>query len=586
MNIVFVGHVDHGKSSIIGRLLHDTGSIPKGKLEDIKERCRKNSKAFEYAFLLDALKDEQSQGITIDSARCFFKSRKRDYILIDAPGHIDFLKNMVSGAARADAAILVIDAHEGIRENSRRHGYMLSMLGIKQVAVCVNKMDLVKYSRKAFDEIKKEYSLFLSRVNVKPKAFIPVSAREGSNVAKKSEKMPWHKGPSLLQAMDSFSETKNLDKRPFRMPVQDIYKFTDLGDDRRSIAGRVEEGSISVGDDVIFYPSGKASRIKSIEMFNSPKALNISAGYSTSFTLTKEVYVQPGEIMCKTKEKSAPECGHAFQANVFWMGKDPLTLNKEYKLKLGTGKSYAKIRAIERVLDASSLKSNEKKLQVDRHEVAECEIETVKPIAYDTISDCEATGRFVLLDNYEIAGGGIITGAAKNGRPGLKEKIHIREIKWVNSGINASKRLSKYGHKPRLILITGKSNENKIKIAKKLEALLSKKGYPAYYIGIRSIIYGVDSDIKSAERNREEHLRRFAEVLNILMDAGLTVIATASDLHEDDIALIKTIIDKRPISVVMVGDNYFVENLVDLEIPKDREPIDAARTILKYTNVI
>jgi bifunctional enzyme CysN/CysC len=579
MNIVFVGHVDHGKSSIIGRLLHDTGSIPKGKLEDIKERCRKNSKAFEYAFLLDALKDEQSQGITIDSARCFFKSRKRDYILIDAPGHIDFLKNMVSGAARADAAILVIDAHEGIRENSRRHGYMLSMLGIKQVAVCVNKMDLVKYSRKAFDEIKKEYSLFLSRVNVKPKAFIPVSAREGSNVAKKSEKMPWHKGPSLLQAMDSFSETKNLDKRPFRMPVQDIYKFTDLGDDRRIIAGRVEEGSISVGDDVIFYPSGKASRIKSIEMFNSPKALNISAGYSTSFTLTKEVYVQPGEIMCKTKEKSAPECGHAFQANVFWMGKDPLTLNKEYKLKLGTGKSYAKIRAIERVLDASSLKSNEKKLQVDRHEVAECEIETVKPIAYDTISDCEATGRFVLLDNYEIAGGGIITGAAKNGRPGLKEKIHIREIKWVNSGINASKRLAKYGHKPQLILITGKRNENKIKIARKLEALLSKKGYPAYYIGIRSVIYGVDSDIRSAERYRDEHLRRFAEVLNILLDAGLTVIATASDLHEDDIEKMKTIIEHHKITVALVGDNYFVEDVAAVQVGRNIPVKEAVNSI-------
>jgi len=586
MNIVFVGHVDHGKSTLLGRLLHDTGNIPKGKLEEIKERCRKNSKAFEYAFLLDALKDEQSQGITIDTARCFFTSKKRDYILIDAPGHIDFLKNMVSGAARADAAVLVIDAHEGIQENSKRHGYLLSMLGIKQAAVCVNKMDMAKYSEKKFEDIKKEFSAFLSKIDVKPKAFIPVSAREGDNVANRSKKMNWYKGMTLLQTLDSFIEAKKLDKKPFRMPVQDIYKFTDLGDDRRLIAGRIEEGSVSAGDDIIFYPSLKRSKIKSIEMFNSPEMKSFGSGLSTSFTLTKEVYVQPGEIMCKTKEKSAPQCGHAFHANIFWMGKEPLVANKEYKLKLGTAKTYAKVKSVNRVLDASSLKVNVAKLQVDRHEVAECTIETIRPIAFDAISDCEATGRFVLVDSYEIAGGGIITGASKNGRPELKEKVQMRDIKWVKSGIKASKRLAKYGHKPQLILITGKRNENKIRIARKLEELLSNKGYPAYYIGIRSVIYGVDSDIRSAERYREEHLRRFAEVLNILLDAGLTVIATASDLHEDDIEKIKTIIEIHKITVALVGDNYFVENLVDLEIPKDREPIDAARTILKYNNVI
>jgi len=568
MNIVFVGHVDHGKSTLIGRLLHDTGSIPKDKLEDIKERCRKNSKAFEYAFLLDALKDEQSQGITIDTARCHFKSDKRDYILIDAPGHIDFLKNMVSGAARADAAILVIDALEGIQENSRRHGYMLSMLGIKQVIICVNKMDIVRYSKKVFDGIKNEYSLFLSKVNVKPKAFIPVSAREGSNIAARSGKMAWHKGPSLLQAMDSFSEAKKLDKRPFRMPVQDIYRFTDLGDDRRLIAGRVEEGSVSAGDEIIFYPSLKRSKIRSIEMFNSPEMKSIGTGRSTSFALSKEVYVQPGEIMCKAKEKTLPYTGSTFDANIFWMGKEPLVPNKEYKLKLGTAKTYAKVRSVNRVIDASSLKESVAKMQVDRHEVAECTIETIRPMAYDTISQCEATGRFVIVDGYEIAGGGIITKAAKNGGMGLKEKVGIRDYKWVRSGIKFSKRLAKYGHKPQLILITGKRNENKIRIARKLEALLSKKGYPAYYIGIRSVIYGVDSDIRSAERYRDEHLRRFAEVLNILLDAGLTVIATASDLHEDDINDLKTILKNKEFLLAIVGENYLVEKIADIEIPK------------------
>src|SRR6187455_1344096 len=200
MNIVIVGHVDHGKSTLVGRLLADTGSLPQGKLEFVKAQCERNAKPFEYAFLLDALKDEQSQGITIDTARCFFKSAKRDYIIIDAPGHIEFLKNMISGAARAEAAVLVIDAKEGVRENSRRHGYILSMLGIRQVVVCVNKMDLVDRSESHFKKIEQEYREFLASIGaVTPKQFIPISAVNGENLATKSPKMAWYQGPPLLE---------------------------------------------------------------------------------------------------------------------------------------------------------------------------------------------------------------------------------------------------------------------------------------------------------------------------------------------------------------------------------------------------
>src|SRR6266436_6755488 len=200
MNVVIVGHVDHGKSTLVGRLLADTGSLPEGKLEAVKEQCKKNAKPFEYAFLLDALKDEQSQGITIDTARAFFKTAKRDYIIIDAPGHIEFLKNMISGAARAEAAVLVIDAKEGVRENSRRHGYILSMLGIKQVIICVNKMDLVDRSEKHFKAIEREYREFLKSIgSVAPQQFIPVSATHGENLSIRSSKMAWYKGPTLLE---------------------------------------------------------------------------------------------------------------------------------------------------------------------------------------------------------------------------------------------------------------------------------------------------------------------------------------------------------------------------------------------------
>lgn len=199
MNIVIVGHVDHGKSTLMGRLLADTGSLPEGKLEQVKETCRRNSKPFEYAFLLDALKDEQSQGITIDTARCFFKTEKRDYIILDAPGHIEFLKNMITGASRAEAALLMIDAKEGVQENSRRHAYMLSMLGIRQIAVVINKMDLVDYDEGVFERVKAEYLEFLKQINVTPKVVVPASSFMGENIIQQSDKMPWYDGMCILE---------------------------------------------------------------------------------------------------------------------------------------------------------------------------------------------------------------------------------------------------------------------------------------------------------------------------------------------------------------------------------------------------
>ena len=255
-NVVVVGHVDHGKSTVIGRLLADTGALPEGKLEQVRATCARNAKPFEYAFLLDALQNEQSQGITIDTARCFFKSAVRDYIIIDAPGHIEFLKNMVTGAARAEAAILVIDAKEGVQENSRRHGYMLSMLGIQQVVVLVNKMDLIGYEQKRFQAICAEYRAFLQQIEIEPQQFLPVSAFFGENLCQGSTQMPWFDGGHLLSVMDSLEKEQSRSAKPLRFPVQDVYKFTAEGDERRICAGRVETGQVRKGDKVVFWPSG------------------------------------------------------------------------------------------------------------------------------------------------------------------------------------------------------------------------------------------------------------------------------------------------------------------------------------------
>jgi len=408
MNIVIVGHVDHGKSTLVGRLLADTNSLPKGKLEQVKRTCELNSKPFEYAFLLDALKDEQDQGITIDTARIFFKSPKREYIIIDAPGHIEFLKNMISGAARAEAAILLIDAHEGIAENSKRHAYMLSMLGINQIIVAVNKMDLVDYNEEIFIKIQNEYSHFLKEINIAPIAFVPVAARNGINITENKKEIHWYSGAGILPLIDNFKKEKEDDKNHFRMFVQGVYKFTSNGDDRRIIAGTINSGTINIGDEIVFLPSGKKSVVKSIEIYGKDGIKNASYGEAIGLTLTTQVYVKPSELICRTDEK-LPSISDHFRVNIFWMGRNPLVAGKRYKLKIGTSKTDLFIEKIESVLDASALKRTKDRNEVNRHEVAQCILRTSRPISFDLINEIKETSRFVIVDNYDIAGGGIIT---------------------------------------------------------------------------------------------------------------------------------------------------------------------------------
>lgn len=425
MNIVIVGHVDHGKSTLVGRLLADTGSLPEGKLEQIQELCRRTAKPFEYAFLLDALKDERAQGITIDTARCFFQTEKRNYIILDAPGHIEFLKNMITGAARAEAAVLVIDALEGVQENSKRHGYMLSMLGIRQVAVVINKMDLVRYDQATFEQVEREYLAFLAQLDMTPTAVIPASAMGGENIARRDrEKMPWYQGPTVLEALDAFRCEDSGADLPLRMPVQDVYKFTEDGDHRRITAGTVETGFFCPGDRVTFYPSGKSSAVKSIESFPPKTITRASAQEAAGLTLTEQIYVRRGEIMAK--EGELPPCvSDELIVNLFWLGRRDLTLNTKYFLKIGCERVEMTVAKILSVMNSSSLHREERD-HVACNEVARCVLRTKKPIAFDTVDRLAATSRFVIVDQYEISGGGIVMAAgdradssADAGEPGF-----------------------------------------------------------------------------------------------------------------------------------------------------------------------
>lgn len=553
MDIVIAGHVDHGKSTVIGRLLADTNSLPDGKLDQVRETCRQNAKPFEYAFLLDALKDEQSQGITIDSARVFFQTNKRDYIIIDAPGHIEFLKNMVTGASRAQAAMLVIDAEEGVQENSRRHGYMLSMLGIDQLVVLVNKMDLVEYSKETYDSVVSEYKEFLVQIGLTG-SFIPVSGMAGDNVATLSDKMPWYNGKTVLDALDGFEREALPTDKPFRMPIQDVYKFTKAGDKRRTVAGTVDTGKVSVGDELVFYPSGKKSTVRSIEGFNLQNKESASAGLATAFTLDEQIYITRGQMAAKTGEKH-PLVTSRLKVNLFWMGKEPMVKSKRYLIKIGTAKEEVQLEEIISVIDGSDLSSTEKKDRIERHDVAECILHVRKGIAFDLTEEIAATGRFVIVDNYEIRGGGIIRQGLDDRQEWVRDYVMQRNYKWETSDISHEERTEKYSQKPTLMLVTGQKDVGKKTIAKAVEARLFDEGKIVYFFGIGNILYGVGADIKTqgTTENKQEHLRRLAEVSNIMLDAGIIVVVAAIGLTQSDLEIIRATVDTDSIEVIWVG---------------------------------
>jgi bifunctional enzyme CysN/CysC len=587
MNIVIVGHVDHGKSTVIGRLLADTHSLPEGKLEQVRAQCELNSKPFEYAFLLDALKDEQAQGITIDAARVFFKSRERPYLILDAPGHIEFLKNMITGASRAEAALLVIDAAEGVQENSRRHGYMVSLLGLRQLAVVVNKMDLVKWDRAVYDRIVREYGAFLDQVGIKPSAFIPVSGRSGDNIADRSANLSWYNGPTVLDALDAFHTEPPPVARSFRMPVQDVYKFTKQGDDRRIVAGTIDSGAVAVGDTVVFYPSGKKSRVKTIEAFNRPAQSRAVAGSQVGFTLQEQIYITRGELAALEREPR-PQVTTRLRVSLFWLGKDPMVKRKEYLLKLGTMRVTMRLEEILRVMDASTLGPTDQAAAVKRHDVAECVLKLDRAIACDLAEDVASTSRFVIVDDYEIRGGGIVREALSDRQASVRDRVMLRNYKWEPSIIQAERRAEKYNQKAALILVTGEHEHDRKGVAKALEGRLFDDGKVVYFLGIGNVLYGVDADIERKQENRLEHMRRLAEVANLMLDAGIILVVAAAELTQDDLEVIKTAVQPDWIETIWAGDSITTDLSVDLHLPGGAVPeaVDRLKAHLQEKGII
>jgi bifunctional enzyme CysN/CysC len=516
LHIVVVGHVDHGKSTLVGRLLHDTGSLPDGKVEAVRAASARRGVPFEWAFLLDALQAERDQGITIDTTRIRLKTPGRDTVVIDAPGHKEFLKNMISGAANADAALLVVDAVEGVREQTRRHAYLLHLLGLRQVVVAVNKMDAVGWDAARFVAVKAEIEGYLAGIGVPSGAVIPISAREGANVAARTGAAPWHDGPTVVEALAGLAPAANPAEMPLRFPVQDVLKL----DERRIVIGRIESGRLKVGDSLLFSPSGKTARVASIEGWKAAPTIAAGAGQAVGITLDDHIFVERGHVA--SPPTAAPTETTAVRARVFWLGAAPLAVGNRYRLRLATAEYQVEVAAVDKAIDVESLAAGSA-TEIGRNGVAEVVLRSRGLMALDRFADNPRTGRFVLVDGHDVAGGGIVIGdGVEEGR--ARRPVKSANLFPVGHRVAPETRWIVNAHKGAVIWLTGLSAAGKSTIAMEVEQHLVRRGRQAFVLDGDNVRQGLNADLGFSPEDRTENIRRVGEVAHLFAQAGMIVI--------------------------------------------------------------
>jgi len=522
LRIVIVGHVDHGKSTLVGRLLHETGSLPEGKLEMLKAVSARRGMPFEWSFLLDALQTERDQGITIDTTQIRFRTGSRDVVLIDAPGHAEFLRNMITGASQADGAVLIIDALEGVRDQTRRHGYLLHLLGVKQVAVVVNKMDRVDFSAERFSEIRDEITTHLARLGVAPSAVIPISARDGDGVAERTPRSGWYRGPTVVEAIDALEPARPLEQLALRLPVQAIYKF----DDRRIVAGRIESGSLSSGDEIVIMPAGKIARVKSVEGWPATPVKGAqAAGRSVGITLDRELFLERGDVISHVG--SSPRDTRRLRARIFWLHDKALTKGAQILARLGTRESRATVVAIEKAVDPGELSSVETQ-SIARNHVGEIDISLAQPIAVDPYADNPRTGRLVIEVNGRIAGGGLVLSVDAGQRA-----VPV-DIVPVESALRSDERSARYRHNGAVVWLTGLPASGKSTLARALERRLFGEGGSPILLDGDTLRAGLNGDLGFSEKDRSENIRRLAEVaIHLARNGHIAIVAAVSPSRED-----------------------------------------------------
>lgn len=528
LRVVIVGHVDHGKSTLIGRLLHDTNSLPEGKYEELQEICkRRGTDALEWSFVLDAFQAERDQAITIDTTQIWFSTDARDYVIIDAPGHREFLKNMISGAAAADAAILVVDATEGVREQTRRHAYLLSLLGLRQIAVVINKMDMVGHSTETFAHVSKEVDEYLKSIGLSASFILPISARNGDMIATRGREMDWYKGKTLIDVLDAFEYEMPPLSRALRFPVQDVYRY----EEERIIVGRVETGILRTGDTILFSPTDEEAVVTAIKVWpDDPDKVEAHAGEVIGITLDERIFVERGHIGSHTE--NPPMLSNVFRANLFWLSKKPLKVGDSYKIRYGTYETSVTVQSIDCVIDTEDLAQNDKAADVGKNAVAEVTLRARDMMPIDPYADNQRMGRMVIYDGYDIAGGGTISmdGYADQRRNTPKAENLYKVDHLMTAGARARNK----GHFGGVFWFTGLSGAGKSTLAMAVEKALFEKGYHTYVLDGDNVRHGLNADLGFSPEDRAENIRRIGEVAALMADAGLIVVTAFISPYQAD----------------------------------------------------
>ena len=564
LRLTTAGSVDDGKSTLIGRLLYDTKSIFEDQMEAIEEASRRRGdKKVDLALLTDGLRAEREQSITIDVAYRYFATPRRKFIIGDTPGHIQYTRNMVTGASTAELAIILIDAGKGVLTQSKRHGFIASLLDIPHILVAVNKMDLVDWSEFVFDEIAEEYTEFSQKLGVDDLTFIPISALEGDNVVEPSTQMDWYDGSTLLHHLEHVNVGGARNLVDFRFPVQYVIRPDQ---NFRGFAGRVASGSIQPGEDIVVLPSGKSTRVKSIETYGGSLE-SASASDSIVMTTEDEVDISRGDMI--VRRMNLPVVGKEFDAIVCWLSEEPMRPDTQYWLMQTTRSVRAFISHLVYRIDVGTLHREDVE-GFELNDIGRVQITTAHPIFFDRYELNHETGSFILIDPFTNAtvAAGMIRGPVRRvedlERPVAEERSVSPDVVWESWNVPLEEREARNGHKAAVLWFTGLPGAGKTTIALDLERRLFEAGCQTMLLDGDQVRHGLSGDLGFAPRDREENIRRVGEAANLFFRQGAVVLCTFVSPYKQD----------RDRARALIPEGRFLEVFVDapLEVVEGRDP--------------
>ena len=551
LRFITCGSVDDGKSTLIGRMLHESKSLLDDQLAALEGDSRRfgtQGEALDFALLLDGLAAEREQGITIDVAYRFFATERRTFIVADTPGHEQYTRNMVTGASTADLAVILVDARKGLLTQTRRHSYLVSLLGIRDVVLAVNKLDLVDWSRERFEAIEHDYQDFAARLGIERVVAIPLSALHGDNLAEASAHTPWYEGPPLLRHLEHVAIAPR-SEGPLRMPVQWVNRPNH---EFRGYSGRLLGGRVRPGDAVRVLPSGRQSTVARIVGYDGDLA-EAQAGQSITLTLADEIDISRGDVLCATDDPAG--LADQFEATLVWMADEPMLPGRPYLVKLGATTIGASIGQPKYVVDVNSLDHLAGKT-LELNEIGVCNLTLDRAVAFDAYTDNRDMGSFIVIDRYsnQTIGAGMLHFALRR-----SQNIH-----WQAVEVDKQARIRQNGHRPCVLWFTGLSGSGKSTIANIVERKLHARGARTYLLDGDNVRHGLSKDLGFTDADRVENIRRIGEVARLMVDAGLIVLT----------AFISPFRSERRLARSMVEAGEFIEIHVDtpLDIVEKRDP--------------